>query len=363
MRLLHECDAHSLQVVTLSNARRIFINSVPKSGTNLLKRLLELLGYRDQNCRSARRRIYQRLFDVLGLGTPWSLHHGNVHRHVRVAGPPSRSKTKSMPVGLRSTIRVPVPIVRAWLEDVPPGYFFTGHVPWSRTFENLLEQLDYCQIVIFRDPLDVITSRLKYEQNWSRIRYGRSLTGRFLNVIRWLIRSLPGLDVTLEDELRKRNRREVLTYLLKGGRSEERNDVHGLLDQYRMMTPWTSSERTHAVLFRNLIGPEGSGSRTRQRTAVQEIARFLNLSLSSEQRESVVRRIYNPRSKTFRRGSTATDPSIRNDIRNSSLEQPLAEIYSRLDEHVATNVHRPPFLDLPEKRERADHGSVPDAVP
>lgn len=309
----------------------IFVNSIPKSGTNLLTRCLDLLGYHDLNTTPFRTRCYQQLIDVIGMGRPWSIHHGSLHRHLRLMAPPSDER--AIPVGLRSTTTIPSPLLERWLNQLQSGDYMSGHIPYSENLADLLRSLNLKQIVILRNPADVIQSRLKYELNWSEIRYDSVTIRMLFRTMRRLINQLPFLDTSLERELRERTRKEQLHLLLNGGRSREGNRLPGMKEQYEQVLPWTGVENTKVLLFRHLMGPAGGGNRTDQLQTITDLCNFLDVPINEHTRKHVADNVFDPTSKTFRRGSTASAPSRHPDVFTADMQETLNKINRMLQDH------------------------------
>ena len=307
------------------------VNSIPKSGTNLLKRALDLLGFRDCNATASRSRWYQQFVDATGCGIPWSLHHGNLHRHVRARTYPGT--TSSIPVGLRSTCPVPAVLIENWLNRLRPGEYMSGHVPFSSGFNDLLHSLDLRQVVIVRDPEAVLNSRMKYELNWSDIRYDHPAVRTLFSFLRRAADGLPHLDVSMERELRQRPPEERVRFLLFGGTSIEGNRVMGLHEQYKQILPWVEADHTQVVRFRNLVGPRGGGSGPEQVRTISTLCEFLDLPFSDHAMEHVASSTYDSASKTFRQGTTRSEHMTLPDRAEPDLRTCLDDIHKMLEEH------------------------------
>ena len=131
---------------------RIFVNSVPKSGTHLLTRIVSLLGYRST---SSNRYVIQKILTRMRLGHPnvftfptvnrnlikimydW---YDKIHPHVKV------------PIGVTLRAQVSHNLMYRWLLSIHPGCFVSGHVPWSQTTDQILKQLGFKHVIIVRDP-------------------------------------------------------------------------------------------------------------------------------------------------------------------------------------------------------------------
>lgn len=123
---------------------RIFINSLPKSGTNLLSRAFDLA-----------RIPYARLgiSSALVMGS-WQLPRQLMRRSFFELDP--------LIIGLE----VQMPLRRAWLDRrlsrVQSGSYVTGHANWNPGLCHLLERHQYRTVIVIRDPRDVLMSYVHY---------------------------------------------------------------------------------------------------------------------------------------------------------------------------------------------------------
>src|SRR3712207_2462500 len=120
---------------------RIVANSIPKSGTNLLARLLTLLGFEQTSEMGIRSRL------VAGPFAP-------ARKLLR-----ARSKEK-VTIGVTSPQRID----RRWLERrlsrVDDGQFVTAHCVYSPELSSLIAGEGMRVVCILRDPRDVAVSQM-----------------------------------------------------------------------------------------------------------------------------------------------------------------------------------------------------------
>ncbi len=121
---------------------RVVANSIPKSGTHLLSRLLTLLGL-EQRPMGIRPRL------VAGPFSP-------IRRFFRTREP------EKVTVGVVS----PQQIGRGWLRrrlaKVPDGCFVTAHCLYTPELAELLREEGMPVVCILRDPRDVAVSQMHY---------------------------------------------------------------------------------------------------------------------------------------------------------------------------------------------------------
>src|SRR5687768_16318512 len=155
---------------------RMVANSIPKSGTHLLDRLLVLLGFRMVDLGGMRPHlaesnyqfslVNQRLKSILGLRKPE--HVKGIGPHLVEGGrfPPARKLLRGR--GEKVTVGVVSPqhISRRWLarrlSRVPDGSFVTAHCVHSPELASLFAGERMRVVCILRDPRDVAVSQMHY---------------------------------------------------------------------------------------------------------------------------------------------------------------------------------------------------------
>lgn len=248
---------------------RVFLNSLPKSGTFLLSRTLELLGYQD--CSRVDR----------GQAAPLYLNYRQARRFLEASGlPPEPDPSQAVHVGTQVPVSVPVTLMREWLSWVPSGEFFVAHVSHSPALSPLLEALNYRHVFIIRDPRAVIPSLLSFILNTRGL-----ATPHFL-----------------EGDMKDKPLAERLDLILRGGHAERSGmEIQSFDTIYRAMLAWQREPSCLLVRFEDLVGPMGGGDRARQLSTVARIAAHLGLPFDDAARAKVDS-IYSPASPTFRLG-------------------------------------------------------------
>jgi hypothetical protein len=155
---------------------RIVANSIPKSGTHLLDRLLVLLGFgmvdlggtRPHLVKSSDRfpMVNQRLKSILGLRKPEDVMGIGPHLVEGGRFPPARKFLRGR--GEKVTVGVVSPqhISRRWLgrrlSKVPDGSFVTAHCVYTPELAGLFHEGGMRVVCILRDPRDVAVSQMHY---------------------------------------------------------------------------------------------------------------------------------------------------------------------------------------------------------
>ena len=138
------------------NQSRIFINSLPKSGTHLLAKTVELFGYREHFADDA-------TLDNPARVTPLFINYREVRDALaREQKQPAVSADGAVAVGTLTPVYVAPATFGHWLDALAPGRYLLGHVMYSPALRPLLADLGYRHLFILRDPRAVVVSLLSF---------------------------------------------------------------------------------------------------------------------------------------------------------------------------------------------------------
>jgi hypothetical protein len=234
---------------------RVVANSVPKSGTNLMSRLLILLGF-EQRPMGIRPRL------VAGPFSP-------IRRFFRAREP------EKVSVGVVS----PQQVGRHWLQrrlaKVPDGCFVTAHCLYTPELAKLLHEEEMRVVCILRDPRDVAVSQMHYIKR-ERQHFAHKAF------------------VALPSD------HERLLVSIRGGELGGRK-LQSLGERYQQFLGWEQDEGSVVVKFEDLVGPKGGGSAEAQRRAVERVAAHLGFSTDEPALRRVEEELFGV-GKTFRKG-------------------------------------------------------------
>ena len=216
---------------------RVVANSIPKSGTNLLVRLLTLLGFEQTSEMGIRSRL------VAGPFSP-------ARKLLR-----ARSKEK-VTIGVVSPQRID----RRWLERrlsrVPDGYFVSAHCVYSPELASLFAGERMRVVCILRDPRDVAVSQMHHIKQRKE-------------------------HFAHEAFLKLPSDHERLLHSIRGGELGGRR-LQSLDERYRQFLGWQDDDNAMVIKFEDLVGPRGGGSAEAQRCTVERVARHLGVSANEE---------------------------------------------------------------------------------
>jgi hypothetical protein len=211
--------------------KKVLINSLPKAGSHLLTKLLDLLGYEFAGANFSSSSIYGRhVFPRFLL------------RGVLFGQP-------GVEVGLDIAACARASWVIKSLNNIQDGHYAGGHLPYSDCMLDLANSRGVQVMHILRDPRDVLLSWAHYvpKTDWH---YGRlGLEGH-----------------TLEERVKK---------ILHGYQSGAFK-IESFLNILRRSNSWIEQEGVLAVRFEDLVGPKGGGNTEVQINAIHRIASFVD---------------------------------------------------------------------------------------
>ena len=237
---------------------RVVANSVPKSGTHLLVRLLTLLGFQQTDFGGIRSHL------VSGPFSP-------IKRLLRARGP------EKVIIGVVS----PQQIGRRWLarrlSRLPDGCFITAHCIYTPELAGLFREEKLRVACILRDPRDVAVSQLHHI---------KQRTQHFAHEV----------FVALPSD------RERLLFSIRGGELGGRT-LQSLDERYRQFWEWERDPNAVMVKFEELVGPQGGGSTEAQRRTVERVAEHVGLKTDERTMHLVEKELFGV-GRTFRKGQS-----------------------------------------------------------
>lgn len=230
------------------------VNSLPKSGTHLLKKIIGLLP---------------------GMTTA-DLHLGPEQDRSDVSG----WLKDEIPLGVGRPRLMPQEQIRGMLASLEQGNFITGHIPYSRAMAELLQELDIKMVSIIRDPRDVAVSQAQFVVN------------------------SPGTP--LHDYYRTLSEGQRIMTAIVGVRQLPSGPVlRNLRERVESVRQWDSQPQSLLTSFERLVGPQGGGSRELQRREIGAIALHLGVECAPQEVDSVAGRAFGD-TATFHKGMIGT---------------------------------------------------------
>ena len=257
---------------------RAFVNSIPKSGTNLLEKLVRSLGVQ----RSGRAIAFS------SLEGPFS----PLRRALRGA-----YIGTAVPVGLECSVDARLGWLRGYVSSVPDGCYLSGHAPFSPALRQILRDNEVRPIHICRDPRAVLVS-------WA----GYSVSA---DLAWYPFRPFLG-SMDLEDRIE---------FFLTGGDLPGGRHYRSFRDIWSLTEGWLGGRDALCVRYEDLVGRKGGGSDKAQAEVVEKVARFLGFDLPGEKCRDIAGGLYG-NTHTFRIG---TVDSWRNRISERLAERIMAQ--------------------------------------
>ncbi|MGV6808425.1 MAG: sulfotransferase domain-containing protein [bacterium] len=262
------------------NASRILVNSLPKSGTHLLAKAIELLGFREH--------FSANTISGANHSAPMFLNYREAkdtliqqHKPVEHATFENLSARAAILVGTWSPISVETDWFNGWFNDIPAQRYIIGHLPFSPTLSQALRaQQSTRHVFIIRDPRAVLVSMLSFILDTQKMPKPHFLA----------------------DDFRQLTQAQQLDLLLHGGYAPQAQlQIIPFSDIFQQMLAWQQDSHCCFMRFEALIGEQGGGSAQQQKQVMQQLATYLGYS--SEQYNSIdFSQIYNTQARTFRKG-------------------------------------------------------------
>lgn len=230
----------------------VFFNSLPKSGKNLVYTFFSALQYERVSVDEA---FNASIHDLVYAERPGKVVF-SLDRPLRTVEPEFSPADSTM----------------AALEGLKSGQIAQKHLPYCAAVAKAFAKAGRRSIFVWRDPRDVLVSMLNYARSQSKPEL--------------LAARLAGLD----DET-------ALIALLEG-----RGDLTPFADYVGGFLGWIDQPGVLTVCFEDLVGPEGGGSKERQRRTFEEICRHFDVDIDPGQLEFAAGAAFNRGAGTFFKG-------------------------------------------------------------
>ncbi len=239
---------------------RILVNSLPKSGTNMVQKCLELADIPYSGRSVAASSMFGRYARIKSL-----------FRDVSV-------KETPVVVGLE----IPVGVSPSWLHEYLQGAsgYVSGHAAFSSHYHSILKAEGYSTIQVVRHPCAVLASWANYiaEPGY----YWRDAQRIFSRM----------------------SPQERVRLMLYGGlldKSDTRFYYRGFREVWNQVQGWVDSADVLTVKYEDLVGSQGGGSDELQRDTIARIMRHVGRDMSNSEINWIAKNLYGG-THTFRQG-------------------------------------------------------------
>jgi hypothetical protein len=234
--------------------KKAFINSLPKSGTNLLAKCLELLGYQKMS----------------GFASSTVLHNKLKSKFRRYLWSPIRH---GYLIGIDSPVEIARWAIDRRIAACREGTFLFGHVGYTVDLMDQLIRNGFSMLVMLRDPRAVLNSFVHYIN--INTKHSLFTTFKKMNVEERFLSTLRGL-------------------------STPKITLQPLHIRCRALDPWVKSVQVLNVRFEDLIGEKGGSTQIAQRHTIERIAKHLEAPTFNIQK--VIEELFGSGRGTFRKG-------------------------------------------------------------
>lgn len=228
----------------------VLINSIPKAGTNMLAKLLDIAGYREIGHLgrkvAASNRLYQ-LFDRIDVFSPeWTLGIDYPTKHGSLA-------------------------VKALIRSMGDASYITAHAPFNEEFAKLLESQHCISICVIRDPRAIVSSFIRYVEKLTTHPAHKAMRGRTVF--------------------------EAVKYVVDG---DAETGLNPLVKRCKDIEEWNSCANVSQIRYEDLIGERGGGD---EKTKSEKIAYLCDvLGIAKEKQSLIDVGLYGGGRSTFDRG-------------------------------------------------------------
>ena len=227
---------------------RIFVNSVAKSGTHLLTRILE-----------------SRPGTMLsGIHVPWWQCHTAPIEH-----------------GLTPDFEVDRDKFARCLAGARPGQIVTSHFPWRPEIAETLRAAGYAIVFQMRDPRDTLVSQLRYILGLRRHFLRERILSEFADDDARLMALITGAPP-------------------RGAGETAPLEPIGVLLAHRV--GWLGHPDIHVCRFEDLVGARGGGDAEAQRREIEAVCAHVGRPIDDDGVTRLVAGLAKGKSATFRRG-------------------------------------------------------------
>ena len=234
--------------------KKAFVNSLPKSGTNLVGKCLELFDYKQ----------------LSGFASSQVLHSTLKSKVRRVLWHPWK---QGYIIGIDTPVEVSRWPIDRKLAMASDGTFLFGHLGYTTDILYRVQQMGFEPFVMLRDPRAVLNSFVHYVATNTR-------------------------HVLHEDFLPMSLEERYLAAL--HGFFDGKASLQPMNVRCKALAPWIDSKDVHVLHFERLVGKKGGGSDEQQRQTLELLCDTLDIDKSGIDR--VMSELHGPGRPTFRKG-------------------------------------------------------------
>lgn len=257
------------------------VNSLPKAGTNLLTKTVDLMpGIRRAKVDISNRTLLLKK-DI------------------------SNSLEPVIPLGVDWPRMTPANRIKKSLANVKNGQYASVHIPFSYDMASLLNERNMKSLLIIRDPRDVVVSHANYVSTASE---------HFLHSI---YKDLPESERIMRSIIGIKQTEPGGPFLLN------------IVERIQSILHWTKQSFNYTTKYESLVGELGGGSCEAQIQEIKNIVRHLGLICSSKDIERVADNLYGG-TPTFNKGIIGNWRSYFNETHTVTFNKIAGELMSKM---------------------------------
>ena len=238
---------------TLDQGPKVFLNSLPKSGTHFLLSILELTGLKLQK-------------PVLSRGLQ---RHPLNHIHFW--------ERETSLIGIGQPSEVKTATLRHIFSRLQAGNFLVGHVPYQEGIRTLLHSACIRTILLVRDPRDVIISQVHY-------------------ILKEESHFLHHHYKTLQTD-----KERYITSILGVRHKQNNPKTLGIAEKLDSILSWQQVDSVLMLRFEDLIGHQGGGDSDIQKERIMAIGDHIGIKIEETPARYIGKRAFG-QGGTYRKG-------------------------------------------------------------
>ena len=196
--------------------------------------------------------------------------------------------------------------LRNFLKRTPRGMFATAHARFHPSLVRFLEELGFKQVLLLRDPRDVVVSHVFYVKR-ERLHQHHTY---FMEVLK--------------------SNEECIMATIKGFESSAGYTSISIKERFDGYIAYFNHSSTLVVRFEDLVGPQGGGDAEKQLTDIQRIGEFVNKPIDRGQARQIAEKIYGKSTLTFRKGQSGDWRNHFTDAHRRAFKEIAGETLIRL---------------------------------
>jgi len=169
-----------------------------------------------------------------------------------------------------------------------------GHQRYYQEIEQILMDYGYKCVLIIRDPRDIVVSHSHWvTREGHKSQVNREYYSQLLNDDERLLVSIVGRPRGYKENFVAGRELWLLNYHLQYSHIGQKIAAY---------LPWLKSRMVYVTRFENLVGSAGGGSDELQAIEIQNIARHIGIALTEKDIASIASELFTKDVKTFRKG-------------------------------------------------------------